>query len=717
MTPSPVRCVETAECTRTTRSTSLFERFRFTGVLFITALIALGSTAAADPAADGAANSEDGRPIQQVGDVSITATRAERDVMQTAGNVIVLDREQIDSTGARTVPELLRRQPGLFVTSTTTNPAGVQVEARGFNNGGALGSSLLVQVDGRRVNEADTGNTDWSLIPIDQVESIEIVLGTASAIYGDNAVGGVIHIRTLPGDGPLQLTSRGRIGRHDTYDSSVRATGSWGDVTGSLVFTGFDTDGYRDRSSFDNKQVDGSLEYVGDVFAVGVKSGYDDNSREFPGSLDPLERGLPRGRRGADPDSIGDESDVKTWYVQSWAEYFVADDIKLRVEPFYNHRTDDVQISTTTSGRFDIQTTKKTVGVDAQLRVDRALYDHANRFIAGFEFLGNDVGSDSASSFGLTLVDSDRQLYSGYLQEEFSVTKALLLTAGVRVDRADYDIATENISAFGVTSDRARPDFTLWSPRASINYEFLEELSGYFAYARGFRLPNFDEDAPFFGAVPDLDPQISDSIELGIKGRSERVSGSLALYQMWVKDEILFDPGNFTNTNLEQVRHRGIEAAIDISICKWLSIYGNYTLDDVRVTKETDALFRGHRMPTTPLHRGTIGLLAQLPWAIEINANLNLVGSRKLANDFGGILPDLPHYQVLDLLFAWRPNITKYLSGELTVGVYNAADENYDGFGASFIPFTGPFAGNPTRFVNPATQRTWQVGLGFTVKL
>ena len=75
---------------------------------------------------------------------------------------------------------------------------GTTVEARGFNNGGSLGSSLLVLVDGRRVNEADTGNTDWSLIPLDRVESIEIVRGAASALYGDNAVGGVINIRTLP---------------------------------------------------------------------------------------------------------------------------------------------------------------------------------------------------------------------------------------------------------------------------------------------------------------------------------------------------------------------------------------------------------------------------------------------------------------------------------------------------------------------------------------
>ena len=153
--------------------------------------------------------------------------------------------------------------------------------------------------------------------------------------------------------------------------------------------------------------------------------------------------------------------------------------------------------------------------------------------------------------------------------------------------------------------------------------------------------------------------------------------------------------------------------AVDVSVFKWLSVYANYTLDDVRITQEVDPQFLGHRMPLTPLHRGTVGATAWLPCDIEINANLNLVGSRKLANDFAGDLPGLPPYQVLDLLFAWRPKITEHLMGELTVGVYNATNEIYDGFAASLTPFLGV----PTRFVNPATERTWQVGLGFTVTL
>ena len=94
------------------------------------------------------------------------------------------------------MPELLRREAGIFVTNTTTNREGYTVEARGFNNGGGNGSSTLVLIDGRRVNEPARATPTGRFVPLDNVESIEIVRGPASALYGDNAVGGVIQIIT-----------------------------------------------------------------------------------------------------------------------------------------------------------------------------------------------------------------------------------------------------------------------------------------------------------------------------------------------------------------------------------------------------------------------------------------------------------------------------------------------------------------------------------------
>ena len=159
-------------------------------------------------------------PVIVVDEVTITATRAERSVLDVPGNVTVIDRETIDQSGVRHVPELLRREAGIFVTNATTNPETYTVEARGFNNGGGNGSGMLVMVDGRRVNEPNTGVVDWALIPLDQVERIEVVRGPASAAYGDNAMAGVIHIITRSGEDGLRAIARGETGTYDTDDDT-----------------------------------------------------------------------------------------------------------------------------------------------------------------------------------------------------------------------------------------------------------------------------------------------------------------------------------------------------------------------------------------------------------------------------------------------------------------------------------------------------------------
>lgn len=679
--------------------------------LFGLAALAAAEPAQDDPASDGSAATSD-PPVQQVGPVTVTAARGERGLLEVAGHVTLLDREGIEESGATSIPELLRRQPGLFVTGTTTNPAGVQVESRGFNNGGALGSSLIVQVDGRRVNEADTGNTDWALIPIDDVESIEIVRGPTSAIYGDNAVGGVINIRTLPTEGPLRASSGGRVGRYGTYGGYLRAAGSAGPVTASFSGSGMQTNGYRERSGYDDQHYKGSIEWqIHDRVAIGGQGGYTKNFRSFPGALSETELAT-LGRRAADPDGVGDESRVENHFLRAWVEAFLADDIRFEVSPSYRERTDDVLISTLASGQFQIDTRKRTLGVDAQLRSDRPLFGLPNRLIGGFEFLQDQVESLTTSIFGTNAVDNRRRLHSGYVQNELHVTERLLWTAGARVDRALYDIRVIDVDA-GTTS-LSEPDFTVWSPRTSLSYRFLPCLSGYFSYSRGFRLPNFDEDAPFFGPAPSLAPQVSDSLEVGLHGQNERIAASLAFYWMWVDDEILFDPVNFTNSNLDEVRHRGIEAALEVAIFDWLSAYANYTLDDVMILRDEVLELNGRRMPITPMHRGSVGLTTRLPHDFEMNANLNVVGSRVLANDFDRVLPKLGAYAVLDLLFAWRPKLSEHVEGALSFGLRNVTNEKYDDFGARYEP-SPTFVS--TRFFNPAARRSWQVGFGLTVHL
>ena len=219
-------------------------------------------------AADGAAAPPPVEPpLIQVDEVSVTAARAERAVLDQPGNITIITREEILESGVNTVPELLRRQVGVFVTNKNgSNPTGIDLELRGFNNGGGNGSRTLVLIDGRRANLPQTGNTDWALMRIDDVERIEIVRGPASAVYGDNAIGGVIEIFTRRSDKGLQFNATGRGGSYGMGQGSLFAGGSVSDFSGSLFIDGYTADGYRERSDFTTGKAKGNLRYrLGEV--------------------------------------------------------------------------------------------------------------------------------------------------------------------------------------------------------------------------------------------------------------------------------------------------------------------------------------------------------------------------------------------------------------------------------------------------------------------
>jgi len=669
---------------------------------------------------DDAAADQADAPVRSVGEVTVTATRAERDVLEVPGNVTVIEREEIERSGARTVPELLRRQSGIFVTNSTTNPTDTRVDARGFNNGGGNGGNLLVQVDGRRTIEPDLGVADWALLPLDMVERIEIVRGSTSAMYGDNAAAGVINIRTRPQEGPPRASVRGHYGRYDTGGGSLIAAATAGPATFSLFIDGVTSDGYRDNSAFEDQNYEGTLEWnFGDRVLVGARGGYHDDSREFPGGLTAM-RLATLGRRAANPNTsvLGNDSDVERGYVQGWIEAILADEIELRIRPFYRDRSDDATIVASFFPPFTsttlIEAEKLGGGVDAQLQIDRRLFGLENRFIVGFEFLHEEVDREVEDDFFPNTSDNERDVYSVFLQEELHVTDDLLIAAGVRFDRALLDLGV----ILPATAERlsANPRYSEWSPKASVTWRILPTLSVYGSYARGFRLPTLDEASPLFGDIPDLDAQVSDAGEIGAKYRGERFEAALALYHMRVEDEILFDPFRFTNENLDRVRHRGVEASFDVQVLEWLYAYANYTFDDVKIVDADDPRVEGARMPITPKHRGTLGIFAQLPYDLEIGANGNIVGERTRANDFDRQVADLDLYGTLDLLLAWRPSFGEHVSGALTLALRNVTNEKYEDFGSrdDFNPDT--FALEPTAFFFPAARFTWEVGLMFTVR-
>ena len=167
----------------------------------------------------------------QLGETVVTATRVEQALTDLVADVSVIDRAEIERLSASSVPQLLSRLPGL---QTVSNGDVSRVYIRGADS-----RMTALYVDGVRVDSQDGasllgGGVPWSLIPVSQIERIEVLRGPASTVYGSDAMGGVIQIFTRRGQGPLtpfvsvglgnlntQRSSAGLSGAHEAWDYAV----------------------------------------------------------------------------------------------------------------------------------------------------------------------------------------------------------------------------------------------------------------------------------------------------------------------------------------------------------------------------------------------------------------------------------------------------------------------------------------------------------------
>ncbi|NJR42580.1 MAG: TonB-dependent receptor plug domain-containing protein [Akkermansiaceae bacterium] len=116
------------------------------------------------------------------------------------GNASVISEEEITKSGAKSLADLLNNQGGVRITSFSGNASGGSVSLRGFGENSS--SRVLILVDGRAVNRPDIASVSLQEVPLSRIDRVEILRGSQTARFGDNAVGGVINIITKSADQP-----------------------------------------------------------------------------------------------------------------------------------------------------------------------------------------------------------------------------------------------------------------------------------------------------------------------------------------------------------------------------------------------------------------------------------------------------------------------------------------------------------------------------------
>ncbi|WP_374486192.1 TonB-dependent receptor domain-containing protein [Zoogloea sp.] len=172
--------------------------------------------------------------------VLVTATRQAQRADESLADVTVIERAQIERAGSTfSLPELLARQPGIQMSSSGGPGKATDIFIRG-----ASPRQTLLIVDGMRLGSATLGTATWQDIPLSQIERIEIVRGPASALYGADAIGGVIQIFTRKGEGAPKVDAFVGAGSYGTRETSAGVSGGTDKLSYSVRGGYAENDGY-----------------------------------------------------------------------------------------------------------------------------------------------------------------------------------------------------------------------------------------------------------------------------------------------------------------------------------------------------------------------------------------------------------------------------------------------------------------------------------------
>ena len=617
-------------------------------------------------------------------EVVVTATRDEEEIRKIPASVTVITKEEIEQSNAQTTVDLMRDKAGVVVSDYIGNGKTATVDIRGFGETGPL--NTLVLIDGRRVNEIDLSGVDWTQIPVDQIERIEIVRGSGSVLYGDNAAGGVINIITKKPEKPFSADAEVVGGSYNYNKESASVSGKWGPLSAILNASHNATDGYRENGFLRAEDIGGKVIYdLNKDISFNFSGGFHVDDTGLPGALpENIYRFHPRATLAPDDHAKTDDGyGVLGMKAKLW------DFGRIEADVSYRHReVDDFFVSES----YKAQNYISTWGFTPKYILEKNLWNFRNKLTLGLDFYNSDSTVDSQSvSFGeafLNRVKVTKQSIGTYVLDEFSVLDNLILSVGYRHEWATYDLFQETPRA----EDKARLDEPAYN--FSLDYLFGKKSSAFLSFKRSFRFPVSDELIqyfPTFQVNPLIKPQIGYHYEAGIRHAfTDQIEANLTLFWVDMKDEIFYNPYTFSNTNYPKTRREGIEVGAKAKPLQWLTFWGNYTYTKATLQAEP---YSGNDIPGVPRNKGSLGAdvrigrlliegldlrgdLGRICDGLLFTPSANLVGSRYFISDWANQADKLGGYYSINakLSYTWK-------GLKAFVGVNNLTNQKYAEFG------------------------------------
>jgi vitamin B12 transporter len=518
-------------------------------------------------------------PVQE--EIVVTASALPEAVQSTPAAVTVITREEIDERAARDVADVLREVPGLHVSRTGSAGRATSLFTRGSNS-----THTLVLWNGLEITNPYFAGYDWGRFSTVGVEQVEVVRGPYSALYGSDAMAGVVNVLTTSRRSGFRAQAEG--GGHGLRNGSVSGTYAGTAANVSASFEKRDDDGFAANDDFSQTSANVAVRWnATSTFSAG-----------FAARHTSYDLGIPRNLNGAGTEIVpslqrrqdGTERQLSIPIEQKLGRFSY--DVTLA-----ESRRDDVFADPEDSFGLVRTATESTT---RRARLTTRTETPFGTIVGGGEYEHAEV--DDVTNFGPNFTGGERTERSLFLEDRLtqkvSAASRLEVSAGVRWD--DYETFGSELS-----------------PRIALAW-IAGSSKIRAAFGEAFRAPAVGELYFPFAGNPNLEAERSRSFEIGY----DHASGfSATIFHGDYDDLIVFDSATFIFENIGAATAQGLELAVQRTLTRALRASLSYTYTD------TEEASSGEQLLRRPRHSGSL-FLGYRKGIVDTNLVVQHTGAR-----------------------------------------------------------------------------------------